>query len=470
MDKIKFGPDGWKGIIAKDFTVENVARLALATSLWMTRKYKSPSAIIGFDCRFSGVLFMESVAKILASKGVKIYIAENFVTTPMVSLGVLKLKAQCGIMITGGNSPSEFNGYRLMGENGGPMPDKDLKDIEDLVSTDIEIDLELLNWNYMLEAGAIMYLDLENIYIREIKDHFDLESISASGLKFAFDAMFGSSQNIFRKILPDVHPLHSEMNPSFRGIPPEPVRKNLHELIEFVWRRKNIDCSFAADGAGERIALFDMEANYIDGNMIILLLIHYFAGYLGQKGKVVVSFPASSRVEKLCQAYNLEVIRSKGGFQESVRLIAPEELLLSGEETGFISLGNHLPESDAIWSGITIWHWMAKHKKSLEELCREVTDITGPFSFEKAAIDMNRNSRNRIIEKCTNGNFTSFGRFVVDKYEIFDGCKFFFNSKDSLLIRSSPTEPQIQLFADAENTETAQEILYSGIKVIMEVR
>lgn len=470
MDRIKLGFDGWKGIIAKDFTITNISRLAFATALWLTRKYKNPTAVIGYDCRFNGEIFMEAVAKILASKGVKIYIAENFVTVPMVSLGITKLKAQCGIIITAGHSPSEYNGYRILGENGGTMHDKDLKDIEDLVSNDTEIDLELLNWNYMLESGSISYLDLESIYIKELRDHFDIELLSSSGLTFACDPMFGTLQSVMKKIFPPVHMLHSEINPSFRGIPPEPTKKNLHELIEFIWRKKDIDCSFASDGAGEKIALFDREANYLDANMSILLLINYLAGYLRLKGKVIVSFPVTARVEKLCRNYDLEVVRSRSGFPDISKLIAEDGVLLMADESGSISVKDHLPQGDAVWTGITIWQWMAKFKKTLAELCREVTDITGQFKCEKAVVEMNRNSRNKIMEQCTGGSIDSFGRFRVNSFEIFDGCKFFFDSDRWLLIRSMPSEPYIQLYSEAESDDTAREIIYSAIKVIMEIK
>lgn len=470
MDRIKLGFDGWKGIIAKDFTIANISRLAFATALWLTRKYKNSTVVIGFDCRFNGEIFMEAVAKILASKGVKIFIAENFVTVPMVSLGISKLKAQCGIIITAGHSPSEFNGYRLLGENGGTMHDKDLKDIEDLVSNDNEIDLELLNWNYMLENGSIMYLDMENIYVKELRDNFEIDMINSCGLKFACDAMYGSAQNVMKKVFPSVMMLHADLNPSFRGIPPDPTRKNLHELIEMIWRKKDIDCSFATDGAGEKIALFDNEANYLDANMSILLLIHYLAGYLQQKGKVVVSFPVSSRVDKLCLAYDLEVIRSRAGFPDISKLMSEDGILLIGDESGSISFKKHLPQGDAIWTGVTLFQWMVKYNKTLAGLCSEVTGITGSFAYEKAGVEMNRNSRTRIMERCSSGSVDSFGRFRVDNFEIFDGCKFFFENERWLLIRSIPAEPIIQLYAEAENEDVAREIIYSAIKVIMEIK
>jgi len=467
MEKIKFGTDGWRGIIAKDFTIDNLVKVSLATALWLTRKFKNPVAVIGYDCRFGGEMFMEAVAKILASRGIHVFVAERFVTTPMISLGVVKLRAQCGIILTASHNSFEYNGFKLRGDHGGPMFEKDLKDVENLMNHDIEIDLELLNWNYLIEQGLISYLDLESIYVKDIRDIFDIEKISNSGLNFAFDAMYGSSQNLFRKLLPGVHLLHAELNPSFRGIPPEPVRKNLHELTEFVWKNKNIDCSLAVDGDGDRIALLDKLSGFYDANQIILLLIHFLAGYKKLTGKVVVSFSTTLKVEKICAAYNLEVIRTRIGFTEASKIMTEDHVLLAGEESGGISVGNHIPERDAIWAGLLIWQWLAECGKPLHELYREVLALTREFAFERANLDLNRNSRNKIIEKCANGTFLDFGRFHIERFEVFDGFKFFFSENEWLLIRSSGTEPLLRLYAEAEDESTAQEIIFSAIKTIM---
>ncbi len=468
MDKIKFGTDGWRAIIAKDFTIDNVVKISLATALWLTRKFKNPIAVIGYDCRFGGEMFQVATAKILASKGIRVFVSERYVTTPMVSVGVDKLKAQCGIIITASHNSAEYNGFKLRGDHGGPMFDKDLKDVENLISNEIEIDLELLNWNYLLEQGLINYIDLESIYLKEIRDSFNIPLIAGSGLKFAFDAMYGSSQNFIHKILPATHALHCEVNPTFKGIRPEPLRKNLHELIEMVWHKKDIDCSMALDGDGDRIAMLDKEAGYYDANQLLLMLIHCLAGYKQLTGKVLVSFSSTAKIEKLCKHYGLEVIRTHVGFKEASKIMTEEQVLIAGEESGGIAIGGSVPERDAIKAGLTIWQWLAESGKSFKELYEEVLSITGPFAFERGNIELNRNARNKVIEKCSNGSFDRFGRFSVERFEVFDGFKFFFSENEWLMIRSSGTEPVIRLYAEAETEEVAQEIIFSGMKSIIE--
>lgn len=466
MDRIKFGTDGWRAVIAKDFTIVNVDKVAYATAQWLTKKYKNPSAVIGYDCRFGGEMFMEAVAKILASKNIRVYIPEHFVSTPMVSLGVLKLNASCGIMITASHNSAEYNGYKLRGANGGALPEKDLRDIEYLINESYEIDLDLLNWNYMLEKGLIQYIDLETIYIKQIRDTFDLEMIKASSDKIAFDAMYGSGQNVIKKLFPQSKLFHCEINPTFMGIPPEPAHKNLHELAEFIWSGHKIDCGIATDGDGDRLALYDDEGNFIDAHHIILLLIHYLAGYKKQTGTIVVSFSTTSKIEKLCEYYELKTERVKIGFKEITKIMSDEDVLLGGEESGGIAFGTHIPERDGIWAGIMILQWMCESKKHLKELISEVYSITEPFACDRQDVELNKNIRTKVIEMCSDDSFSAFGNFNVVRIENLDGFKFHFNDNRWLLIRPSGTEPILRLYAEAENVETVRDILGAASDVI----
>jgi phosphomannomutase len=459
MDRIKFGTDGWRAIIAKDFTILNVSKVAYATAQWLTKKYKSPSAVVGYDCRFGGEMFMEAVAKILASKGIRVYIPEHFVSTPMVSLGVLKLKAKCGIIITASHKGAEYNGFKIRAEHGGALPEKDVRDIEYMINDSYEIDLDLLNWNYMLEQGLIQYIDLETIYIKQIKDSFDIEKMAASGKRLAFDAMYGSGQNVIKKLFPDSKLFHCEVNPTFMGIPPEPIHKNLHELSEYIWCSKEIDCGIATDGDGDRLALYDHEGNLIDAHHVMLLLIHYLAGYKKLNGEVVASFSLTSKIEKICKHYSLDAERVKIGFSEITGIMISGNVLLGGEESGGIATGAHLPERDGIWSGLMIWQWMIETGKTLKQLIQEVYDITGPFACGRQDIELNKNIRNKVIGKCSDGSFTSFGEFVVNRVEHIDGYKFYFTENQWLLIRLSGTEPLLRLYSEAEDNNTASSIL-----------
>ncbi len=466
MDKIKFGIDGWWGTIAKDYTLSNVGKVAYAIARWVTSKFQSPSVVVGYDCRFGGEMFLEAIAKILASKGVQVYISENFVSTPMISLGVVKLKAQCGIVITAGHAPAAYNGIKLKGAYGGPLLDKDIKDIENLISTDYEFDLEMLNWNYLLEQGKIQYINLESIYVKHLHDHFNFAKLNESGYRFAFDAMYGSTQNIFRKILPDVKLFHCEQNPSFNNIQPDPLHKNLHELADYVWKSKKCDCALASDGDGDRLALYDNEGSYVDANRIILLLIHYLTQYQQQTGKVVVSFPCTSKIEKLCSHYGIDVERTPVGFNHIAEIMLHEDILAGGEESGGMTIGTYMPERDGIWMGMQVWSWLIESGKSLKELISEIEAITGSFATDKLELMLNKNLRNKIIEKCRKGEFTEFGKNIVTHVENLDGFKFYFGPEEWVLIRPSSMYPVLRLYAEASDSARVRELLISVQNVL----
>jgi phosphomannomutase len=466
MERINFGTDGWRGIIAKDFTLANVAKVAYALARWLAGKYPKPVAVIGYDCRFGGEMFMEAIAKILASKNIRVYISENFVSTPMVSLGVVKLKANCGIVISASHNAAEYNGIKLKGDHGGPMLEKDIKDVENLISSDYEFDLEMLNWNYLVEQGLIQYINLESIYLKNIRDHFDIDLIGKSAERFAFDAMYGSAQNVFKKILPAIKMFHCEENPSFMGVAPEPTQKNLHQIEEYVQQSKNIDCALAVDGDGDRLAIIDEKGNYIDSHHIILLLIYYLAEYKKLTGKVVVSFSTTSKIERLAAHFGMKVIRTPIGFKEISRIMLKDNILVGGEESGGMTVGTYLPERDAIWMGLTVWTWLLESGKKLSELMEEVDALTGHFVYERMDVELNKNHRSKIMEQCKNNHFTEFGEFHVLKVEDLDGYKYHLGDDRWVMIRASGTEPVLRIFSEAESREIVTEIINAVVNTI----
>lgn len=461
MSKIKFGIDGWWGVIAKDFTLANVAKVAYAVARWMTNKFQVSSVVIGYDCRFGGEMFMEAISKILASKGIQVYIPENFVSTPMVSLAVVKLKAECGIIVTASHSPAIYNGIKLKGAHGGPMLEKDVTDIENLISSEYEFDLEMLNWNYLLEQGKIQYVNVDTIYQKHIYDNFNIEKLRNSKLNFAFDAMYGSTQNVFRKIMPQVKLFHCEQNPSFNNIQPEPIHRNLHELAEYIWKNKNIDCSLAVDADGDRMALYDHEGNYINSHRILLILMHYLCKYEGQSGKVVAGFSCTGKVEKLAVHHGLEVIRTKIGFSYIADVMLREEILVGGEETGGMTIGSYMPERDGVWIGLLIWSWLDEKGIAIKDLVEEIEEITGSFAYDRVDLKLNKNARNKVLEKCKSGEFVAFGDNKVTKVEDLDGFKFYFGEDEWVLIRPSTMNPALRLYAEASDAVRVRELIVS---------
>lgn len=466
MTMIKFGTDGWRAVIAKDYTVDNVARIAQATAEWLINNHKK-SAVIGFDCRFGGKLFSETVAKVFANRGIKVYLAENFVSTPAVSLGALKLKADIGVVITASHNPPDYNGYKLKGAHGGPLAEEALREIEALLPEENEINLDAIKLTDLIKTKKVQITDLEQMYIDHVYANFNIEKIKTSKFKFAFDAMYGSGQNVMKRIFPEMSMLHCEHNPTFNWIPPEPLHKNLQEFSSFIKDSENIDCGLAVDGDADRIALYDSKGNYIDSHHIILILIHCLSKYKKMTGKVVTGFSSTVKVEKLCAHYGLKVQRVKIGFKDISKIMQKENVLVGGEESGGIAINTHIPERDGIWMGLTIWQFMVDTGLSLSELIQEVYNITGSFAFERSDLKIDDSLKHKIVEKCRNKDYKAFGNNLIESYDYFDGFKFYFNENEWLLIRASGTEPVLRTYAESSTQDKAKEILADCYKTIM---
>lgn len=467
MTSIKFGTDGWRAIIAKDYTVDNVARVAEATAQWLLKNFDQPSVVIGHDPRFGGELFAETTTKILAKHGIKVWLAKGFVSTPMVSLGTVRKKASLGIVITASHNPPSYNGFKLKGHYGGPLLPEKIEEIEKMIPDTNKHDLEKIELNGYREIFLVEDIDLETMYCEHVEANFDLDMIRKSGLRLGYDAMYGAGQNVIRRLLPNATLLHCDNNPSFNGQAPEPIHKNLMEFSNLIKTSKNIDMGLATDGDADRIGLYDNKGNFIDSHHIILLLIKYLYEVKGMSGKVVTAFSVSPKIGKMCAHYKLDQQVTKIGFKHIAGIMVDEDVLLGGEESGGIAIKGHIPERDGIWIGLTILEYMAKTKQSVQDLIKEVYKIVGTFSFERLDMHLQEETKNRIVANCEQNAYESFGDYKILRTENMDGYKYFFNDDEWFMVRASGTEPVLRNYAQSHSQETAFMILKAAEKTFM---
>jgi len=469
--KIKFGTDGWRAIIAKDFTVDNVMRVAEGTAEWLLKNNKSnnnkPSIVLGHDCRFAGELFCDAVAKVMCSKGIMVHLAKGFVSTPMISLGAVNLKTDLGIIITASHNPPEYNGFKLKGSFGGPLQVKYVMEIEELIPDTASTNLDINAIENFEKEGLLKYVDLETMYVNHVKNHFDLDAIKNSGLKLAYDAMYGAGQNVMKRILPDITMLHCDYNPSFMGQAPEPIHKNLTEFSELIRNSGNISCGLVTDGDADRLGFYDSQGNFVDSHHIILLLIHYLHKYKGMTGKVCTAFSTTPKVAKMCAHYGLELEVVKIGFKYIAEIMINEDVLVGGEESGGIAMKGHIPERDGIWVGLTIWEFMAKSGKTLNDMIAEVYAIVGKFSFERNDLHLKEEIKQRVLANCKADKYHAFGKYKVVRTEDMDGYKYFFENGDWLMIRASGTEPVLRIYAESNSREAAFDIINESKETLL---
>ena len=463
MEQIKFGTDGWRAIIGKEFTVDNVKRVSYGTAQYIKQKSATPSVIIGHDCRFGGPLFMQAAASVFIAEGVTVHYAQGFVSTPMISMGANYLQTTLGVILTASHNPHTYNGFKLKGNFGGPLLPADIEAVENLIPDFVP---EVPDVDLATHPNCHK-VDLEELYISRVRAAFDLDLIKNSGHRFAYDAMFGAGQSVMKRLFPEIDLLHCEENPGFNGTAPEPILKNLVEFSEYIKNDGGIRCGLATDGDADRIGLFDSTGNFVDSHHIILLLIHYMVKYKGYTGKVVTAFSVTDKVAQMCKHYNLEHETVKIGFKYIAGYFLTEDVLLGGEESGGIAVKGHIPERDGIWMGLIIWEFMAKSGKSLEDLIEEVYEIVGPFKYERSDLHLDNAKKEAVMARCAANGFTSFGGKPVSRLETTDGFKFHFPDGEWLMIRASGTEPVLRIYAEAKDRDAVNLFLKDSVAEIL---
>ena len=456
MSIIKFGTDGWRAIIAKDYTVDNVRRVSEATAQWMLKNNMS-KVVIGYDCRFGGELFSHTAASVFGNFGIHVMLSKDFVSTPMVSLAVVKTNADLGVVITASHNPPSYNGYKLKSKFGGPTIPKEIAEVEAIIpesplgSTPSISDLET--------DGLVSYIDMEDMYIKHVEANFDLDMIRNSNLNMAYDAMYGAGQNVIRKLFPEATLIHCEHNPSFYGQAPEPIHRNLTELSNTLANTAALNFGLANDGDADRIGMYDGEGNFVDSHHILLLLLYYLKEFKELTGKVIITFSVTDKMKKLAELYGLEVEVTQIGFKYIAEIMINDDVLVGGEESGGLAVKGHIPERDGIWIGLMIMEFMAKTGKSIKELIQDVYDKVGPFNCDRDDLHITEDLKRQIIDKCTNDQITHIGEQEVIKTEKLDGFKFYLNDNEWLMIRPSGTEPVLRVYAQAPTKERVREIL-----------
>jgi len=457
MNSIKFGTDGWRAIIASDYTVENVRRVAEATAIWL-KKTGGKQVVIGYDCRFGGVLFAETTASVLGAYGIKVLMSPDFSSTPMVSLGVAKTNSQLGVVITASHNPPDYNGYKLKSHFGGPLSPVQVSEVEALVPEHCSLSV-FPSIEALKEAGLFEYVDLEEMYLDHVKNSFDLKGIKEANVGVAYDAMYGAGQRAMPRILPDAYCLHCDFNPSFKGQAPEPIHKNLKELSSYIASHANIQLGIATDGDADRIGLYEESGRFVDSHHILLLLLLYLGKYKGQKGNIIITFSVTDKMKNLAALLDLPIEVTPIGFKYIADIMTQKEVLVGGEESGGLAVKGHIPERDGIWIGLMILEFMSVTGKSLKELIQEVYDLVGSFWCDRDDLHITESQKQAVINHCNNKSYTQFGDFKIEEIVQMDGTKFLLGNDRWVMIRPSGTEPVLRVYAQAENEEMVRTIL-----------
>lgn len=463
---IKFGTDGWRGLIARDFTFENLRKVALATAnLLLKRKPEGNKVVIGYDTRFLSKEFALETAQVLASKGIAADVSDDISSTPMASFATKERGADLGVVITASHNPAEYSGYKVKANFGGPAAPEEVAALEDELkliwgdSADYEMDTVE---NY-IKQGKITLFDAKTPFLNYLREKIDFDTIKKSGVKVLFDPMHGAGIDTMKHLLPDTTEIHDYHNPGFGEVDhPEPI-ENCLEVQQEMMRSGNFDIGIATDGDADRLGLFDNEGNFVDSHKIYMILLKYLYEEKGVRGEVAKTVSLTTMVNLFCEKHGITLHETAVGFKHIAKLMVEKDIIIGGEESGGLSTIVHIPERDGIFNALMILEIMAVRGKSLKELCSELDEEFGPHRFARRDVRVTRQRKEEILAAAAKEP-SKLGNYEVVRIQTTDGYKYFVDG-GWLLIRASGTEPLIRFYSEAKDFDMVNELLDAGFEL-----
>ncbi|MCP4652388.1 MAG: phosphoglucomutase/phosphomannomutase family protein [Candidatus Omnitrophica bacterium] len=460
---IKFGTDGWRAIIAKDYTFENLEILsqAIADYLKKTVKKKNKKVVIGYDRRFLSKEFAMTVSRVLAANKIKVVLSNRDIPTPAVSFHARYKKYDLGVMITASHNPAAFNGLKIKTSDGGAA-DKDVTDaVEKLLH---KSKVRKIEQDEAKKKGLLVLADLTEIYVKFLKGFVDVKAIKKLKLKVLVDNMYGVGDNFVEQIIGKskikFDYLNNEINPSFGGIHPEPVASNLQKLIKSVKKGK-YDFGVALDGDADRIALVDGKGNFINAQVIVPLLALHMVKNRKEKGGVGKTVVGSNVIDKVALDLGVACYETPVGFKYLSNLFKQNLICVGGEEAGGIGFKGYIPERDGSISFLLVLEMLIMEKKKFAILLNNFYQKYGHWHYWRSAIPVKsvRKSLNDLkLPKILMGK-------KVERVNKLDGIKLI--TKDTwLMFRKSGTEPIVRVYAESKSQKEAKSLVALGTKMI----
>ena len=462
---IKFGTDGWRAVIADDFTFANLERVALATARFFAKHKKIRNGIvIGYDARFMSREFAETSAAVMANAGIRVKLADSIVSTPMISLLTKLENAAAGIVITASHNPPRYNGFKIKGDFGGPAHPEMIARVEKelaRVMKRVRLAPGKHTFAELQAKGKIVPISMKQRYLDDLATKIDLGLIKRSGIRILYDVMHGAGQRVLDEVLPGVTQMHESYNPSFGGTNPEPLAQNLGELMRRV-KEEHYGIGIATDGDADRIGAVDENGNFVDSHRIFSLLLKYLVEQKGMTGTVVKSLSVTAMVDMQAAKYGLPLIETPVGFKYICREMTERDVLIGGEESGGLGVKGHLPERDGIFLGLLLCEMMAVRQKPLGALVDELMAEFGRHEFKRIDLRLTDKEKNALMAHFAKG-VREIGGYPVTGRKDTDGYKFFVEN-GWVLVRASGTEPLIRFYAEAESVEKVDALLAAATR------
>jgi phosphomannomutase len=459
VSAIKFGTDGWRGVIADDFTFANVRKVACAIARYVVRAEKpGAGVIVGYDTRYGSERFARVAAEVVSMAGMPVWISEKACPSPALSLLVRQRGAAGGIMITASHNPYKWNGVKFKASYGSSA----------LPSIVVQVEKELAA---VLASGVpplpprpdhIQTLDILSPYLETIDRIVDWERIRAANFRFVVDPMHGAARGLLRELMRRhgiaCDEIRGTRDPLFGGVNPEPIEPHVEALRRAVLAGK-YDAGLCADGDGDRIGAMDRDGTFITPHQIFSILLWHLAGTRRISGDVAKTFSSTKMLDKIAEKFGRKIFETPIGFKYICELMLERDILLGGEESGGIGTKLYLPERDATVMALLLVEVMAWHKKSLGQLVAQLHEEFGEHHYGRIDLELKPGQKERAIEHFSDAQMTRMLEWSVARREDLDGIKLYLDELGWVMLRASGTEPMLRVYSETSNPAATLNIL-----------
>ena len=464
---IKFGTDGWRAIIAQDFTFDNVRLCAQGIANHVKGAgLAHRGLIIGYDTRFASEDFAAAAAEVLAANGIKSYLCPKATPTPTIAFAILMKKAAGAIIITASHNPAKWNGLKYRMEQAMSAPPQVIAEVEshilDILASGSVKHIAL---DQGMKQGLVEMFDPSPSYLSRIGELVDVERLRHAGLKVIVDSMYGAGAGYFATILKggstEVEEIHGERNPLFPGIQPEPIASNLTELSALI-KQKGASVGLATDGDSDRIGIVDENGLFITQLQVFALLALYLLELCDHRGAIVKTITSTSMLYNIGELFQIPVYEVPVGFKHVAPKMIAENALIGGEESGGFAFRGHVPERDGILAGLYFLDLMIREQKSPSQLVEYLYSKVGPHYYDRLDIEFPHEEREAIIRRLTQSRPSHIDDLKLEEVDTSDGFRFLLANRTWLLIRFSGTEPILRIYAEGDSQQRVSRLIAQG--------
>jgi phosphomannomutase len=456
---IKFGTDGWRGVIAEDFTDDNVRKVAHAIANYAVRTEKpGAGVVVGYDTRFASERFARVAAETVAATGTPVWLATEACPTPAVSLLVRQRGAACGIQISASHNPYRWNGVKLKARYGSSASPAIIAQVEQELARVTRDGVPPL----LPRTDLIHSLDVRTPYLNTLAGLVDWDRLRASKFRFLIDPMHGAGRGLLRELLCrhgiDAGEIRGERDPLFGGVNPEPIEPHV-EALRQAMRAGGYDAGFALDGDADRIGAMDRDGTFVTPHQIFSILFWHLAGTRELTGDVAKSFTVTKMIDKIAQKFDRKVWETPVGFKFICERMLESDILLGGEESGGIGTKLYLPERDATVSALLLAEVMAWHGERLGVLVAMLQRDFGEYHYGRVDLTLKDGQKEKALEYFASKELTRFLDWPIVRREDLDGVKIYIGDVGWAMARASGTEPMLRVYAETTRRDTTQRVL-----------